>query len=92
MWFESHALGFLRDLRAEGRPLPRQTRGAHRLDRAVLNLTVELLSQQGMQVRSVRSIFVEGEPIYEHSALWTHSHVQIAVRDPSAFVRSWRVE
>jgi hypothetical protein len=83
---------FLNDLRADGRSAPRQTAGAHRLDREVLNLTATLLAERGMHIRTVRATFVEGVPLYEHSALWSRAHVQIAVREPSALVRLWRVE
>ncbi|HEU4561591.1 MAG TPA: hypothetical protein VFS20_27445 [Longimicrobium sp.] len=88
---EAHTT-FLRDLQAEGRSLPRQTAGAHRLDREVLNVTATLLAERGIHVRTVRAAFVEGAPLYEHSALWSHAHVQIAVREPSALVRLWGAE
>lgn len=83
---------FLNDLRAEGRSAPRQTAGAHRLDREVLNLTADLLAERGMHIQTVRAAFVEGVPLYEHSALWSRAHIQIAVREPSALVRLWRAE
>lgn len=70
--------------------LPRQTSGAHRLDRAVINRTVAALDERGIRVRTVRAAFIEGEPLFPGSALWSQAHVQIAVRDPAAILRVWR--
>ena len=64
-----------------GQELPRQTPGAHRLDAAVIDYLVDVMDEEGVIVRSVRSAFVEGEPLFPGSALHTLSHVQIAVRD-----------
>jgi hypothetical protein len=74
-----------------GAPLPRQTRGAHRLDRSVLNYVVDELMKKGLHVSSVRAAFPEGKLLFPGSALATRSHVQIAVRDPQAVLRVWRV-
>jgi len=86
VWF--HALSdsydaFLAQLRQAGIEPPVQTRGAHRLDRAVINYVVGVLAEQGVRVRSVRAAFAEGSPVYPKSALFDKSHVQIAVRDPA---------
>ena len=70
-------------------PLPRQSAGAHRLDRAVLNQTAGSLTEIGIAVRSVRAAFQEGEPLFPGSALYDRAHVQIAVRDPRVILRSW---
>ena len=70
-------------LKAENIPLPRQSTGAHRLDRAVLNYAVETLESNGDTVSSIRAAFAEGSPIYPNSALMVLAHVQIAVRDTS---------
>jgi hypothetical protein len=66
-----------------GLELPRQSSGAHRLDRAVINYACDLLSKAGTPVRSVRGAFAEGHSVFPGSALLDRSHVQIAVRDPS---------
>jgi hypothetical protein len=79
-----------RRLNAAARPLPQQTAGAHRLDRAVINRTVAVLQSRGISVRAVRAAFTEGDPLFPGSALWSRAHVQIAVRDPAAIVRLWR--
>jgi hypothetical protein len=85
------AFGLYIDLLAQtGREVPKQTAGAHRLDRQVLNYFAEGLEREGARVRSVRAVFPEGEPIYTGSALLSRAHVQIAVRDPGAIVRTWR--
>jgi hypothetical protein len=82
--------GLLAILAAEGLPVPRQSTGAHRLDRAVINHAAGLLEETGMPVRSVRASFREGDPLYPGSALYDRAHVQICVRDPSAIIRAWR--
>jgi hypothetical protein len=86
---ESYA-ALVRRLNNAALPLPRQTSGAHRLDRGVINRTVAVLEERGFHVRAVRAAFIEGEPLYPESALWSHTHLQIAVRDPAAIVRLWR--
>jgi hypothetical protein len=72
-----------------GAPLPRQTAGAHRLDRVVVNYAVTLFARQGgMTVRVVRGVFAEGVPVFPGSAILNRAHVQIAVRDTSLIERS----
>lgn len=83
---------YLGHLTRSGIPIPRQTRGAHRLDRGVLNYLVAGMGHDGRIVRSVRAVFPEGEPMYAGSALLTRAHVQIAVRDRTAIIRTWRQE
>lgn len=72
---------YLSDLKKAGHSLPVQRGGAHSLDRAVLNYAVEVLESEGYRVRGIRGAFAEGHPVFPNSALLTHSHVQIAVRD-----------
>ena len=81
----------LRRLREMGFPEPRQTKGAHRLDRAVLNDAADGAAEIGFPVRSIRAAFAEGEALYPGSALFSKSHVQIAVRDLSAILSTWHV-
>lgn len=66
-----------------GRPLPRQTAGAHRLDRAVIDFLVGVLEDAGGTIRSVRAPFTEGQSLFPDSALTGRGHVQVAVRDPA---------
>jgi hypothetical protein len=82
-------LDLVRRLQESDQPLPRQTSGAHRLDRAIINRTVELLGDRGIPVRAVRAAFSEGHPLYPGSALWSLAHIQIAVRDPATILRVW---
>ena len=82
---------YLEHLARAGAPLPLQTRGAHRLDRHVLNYLAGRMAEDGITVRSVRPAFAEGQPLYPGSALLSRSHVQIAVRDQSVIVRRWRL-
>jgi hypothetical protein len=67
-----------------GIPLPKQTTGAHRLDRAVVNYAVDFLAQRrGNAARAVRGVFGEGNPVFPGSAILDRARVQIAVRDAS---------
>jgi hypothetical protein len=82
---------YIGHLTASGLPIPRQSRGAHRLDRGVINYLVDGLARERKYMRSVRAVFDEGAPMYPGSALLTRAHVQIAVRDRAAIVRNWRL-
>jgi hypothetical protein len=86
---ESYA-DLLERLERSGKLVPRQTTGAHRLDRAVINHTAGLLEGRGLPARTVRAAFVEGEPLFSGSGLWSLAHIQIAVRDQAAIGRMWR--
>lgn len=86
---ESYA-DLLERLEKSGKPVPRQTPGAHRLDRAVINHTAGLLKSRGRPARTVRAAFAEGEPLFPGSGLWSLAHIQIAVRDQTAIDRMWR--
>jgi membrane protease subunit (stomatin/prohibitin family) len=78
--------GFIGELTRAGKPIPRQTAGAHRLDRYVIDYLATRMAADGMLVRSVRAVFPEGKPLFPGSALLSRSHVQIAVRDRSAVI------
>ncbi len=94
-WFEVLSAAYTSLLAAaeEARqPLPRQTRGAHRIDRQLINYAVETLEQGGFTIRAVRAAFTEGRPLYPGSALFDRAHVQIAVRDLSIIEDSRIVE
>lgn len=90
--FEQSYEDLLRRLVASGQPIPRQTKGAHRLDRATVNHTVGLLQSKGVPAGTVRAAFIEGRPLFPGSALWNRAHVQIAVRVPASILRMWRVD
>ena len=82
---------YLNLLRQTGRPRPIQAGGAHSLDRAVINYTVRVLGDSGILIDCVRSAFREGRPVYPDSALYSRSHIQIAVRNPETCIRQvWR--
>lgn len=57
--------------------------GCHELDAAFFNHLVARLSEKGMDFRSLRAAFSEGEPILPDSPICYRSHVQICIRDPS---------
>jgi hypothetical protein len=83
---------FVAHLMSVGDLIPRQTHGAHRLDRHVINYYAINLAREGMNVRSVRAVFPEGKPLFPGSALLNRSHVQISVRDLTAVKRMWRYD
>jgi hypothetical protein len=78
---------FLAELKLAGKPTPVQTDGAHRLDSAVINFGISILEAGGIHVGGVIGAFREGRPVFRNSALFSHSHVQIAVRDLSLISR-----
>lgn len=81
--------GFLAKSKRANLPLPRQTGGAHRLDREVLNYAIGILAESGQRIGAVRGAFAEGAPAFPNSALRDRSHIQIAVRDMSLILNSW---
>jgi hypothetical protein len=78
------------ELEQQGIPLPRQSAGAHRLDRRVMNYLIGLLETEGSVVNCVRAAFAEGASAFPGSALLNRSHVQIAARTSRVIVRSWK--
>jgi hypothetical protein len=78
------------ELDQRGLPLPRQSAGAHRLDRSVMNYVIGLLQKEGSVVNCVRAAFAEGLPAFPGSALLNRSHVQISARTPRVILRSWQ--
>jgi hypothetical protein len=75
-------------------PLPRNTGGdfkARKLDCAIINYTLKMLSQQGTTYQTVRCGFVEGPPVFERGAVRTaiqlETHIQVAVREPQQIVK-----
>ena len=60
--------------------------GRNTLDCAVVKLAVHSLRGSGIPVQSVRGAFVEGQQLYDDSYFFDHSHVQIAVLDPTVIV------
>jgi len=79
----------LAKLKAENMLPPRQSEGAHRLDRAVINYAIASLERRGHKIQSVRAPFHEGNPLYLNSALFAKSQIQIAVRDISSIKKVW---
>jgi hypothetical protein len=56
-------------------------------DCAVINYTLEAIDEHeasagGIYYQTVRGVFIEGTPAFSGSAIHTHTHTQIAVRDP----------
>lgn len=80
---------YLEKMKTEGISLPRQSTGAHRLDRAVLNYAVSVLNENEIIVRTIRAAFIEGNPVFPNSALFEKSHIQVVVRDTSTIKKTW---
>ena len=83
---------FLAQLKRVQLPLLRQTSGAHRLDRAVINYAIGILAEQGIMIRTVRGAFSEGSPVFPQSAFFDRAHVQIAVRDIALIEATWLMD
>lgn len=83
---------FLKQLKLANKEIPRQTSGAHRLDRSVINYTIGVLAEQNINIRCVRGIFGEGKPLYPNSALLENSHIQIVIRDNMLIDEIWRID
>jgi len=80
---------FQETMAAQGKGMPANdsSRKLHRLDCAFLNWAIPLTEKkEGIKFQTVRGVFVEGEPLYPSAQLFTESHIQIAVRDPSSIV------
>ncbi len=87
---------------ALGNPLPSNRSGAgagddlllRDLDCAVLNFHLRAAdrSEGGGSTfyQTVRGVFVEGEPAYPGASIFTKTHTQVAVRDPSVIVGYFR--
>lgn len=57
------------------------------LDCAVINWVLDLLERrENYHFHTVRCVFSEGIPVYEGSKINLKSHIQIAVRNPSAII------
>lgn len=58
------------------------TRGAHYLDRAVVDDYCDLVADTALPFQTVRGCFPEGGSVYSGSKILRKAHVQVAVRDP----------
>jgi hypothetical protein len=83
---------YLKFLKEAGRPIPRQTGGAHRLDREVINYAIGVLAERSINIACVRGAFTEGYPVFPDSAIYDRAHVQIAVRDVNLCIRRFWLE
>ncbi len=62
-------------------------------DCAVLNWYMNLLDTAhpgSYYYQTVRGVFVEGEPVYDGSGIYTKTHTQLAVRDPACVLGYFR--
>ncbi len=88
-------------LTAQGIPLPQnQTVGVHDFDwlrrerdSFVLNSVIPTLEEvSGTTYHTVRGVFQEGQPAFSGAGIKLKSHIQIAVRDPSAIIGYFKPE
>lgn len=80
---------FLAQMKRANLELPKQSSGAHRLDRLIINYAVGFLAEREIRIRCVRGAFIEGKPIFPDSAIFDRAHVQIAVRDIMLIEKMW---
>ncbi|MGO8669981.1 MAG: hypothetical protein ACLQVD_01210 [Capsulimonadaceae bacterium] len=66
-----------------GVPTPVNHRGANRLDRLIIDEFCQQYTTFGGYFDTVRGCFAEGTPVFDGSKLLSHTHVQIAVRNPA---------
>lgn len=71
-----------------GTPLPANRRKAPCLDCLVINYLCKVILPE---CETVRAPFLEGDPVYDGSALLTQSHVQLVVRSDSCIRSPLRV-
>ncbi|MGH6619649.1 MAG: hypothetical protein ACREF6_08905 [Alphaproteobacteria bacterium] len=75
-------------------PLPRNSGDSLRrnLDCAVVNLVHEVRTEAALpSIDTVRTVFVEGQPIYDGSGFFIKSHIQICVRNPECIKGVFRM-
>ena len=79
-----------RPLPANAGPLP--TRGARRLDCAVINFAHTLRDEEEQPpFDSVRAAFMEGEPLYPGAGFHEQTHLQVCIRSESQIIAYFRV-
>lgn len=82
---------FLERLQSSGadEQLHNKPGGRNFLDCAFFNSLADKLGDDGFNVKSIRAAVTEGTPLFQGSPIHDRSHVQVAVRDPTAigFVR-----
>lgn len=72
---------------ADGTPAPvNRGIGYRARDCATINWYCDRAAEEGLQIRSVRAVFEEDDPIFEASAIRSQSHLQMAIRDLSAIL------
>jgi hypothetical protein len=63
---------------------PTNKRGANRLDRLIIDeFNEQYVIKAAGHFDTVRGCFGEGQPVFKGSKLLSHTHVQIAVRNPA---------
>ena len=69
-----------KDMENAGKTLPQNNpSGSRRLDNAVVKHACRWAKEQGEPFDSVRSVFIEGGPLYENSGFRMKNHIQLAI-------------
>ena len=69
-------------LSALGKSIPVNRDKGHFRDAAVINMAHVMAEKIGKPFDTVRAAFIEGEPVFEGSAIRSDTHIQLCVRDP----------
>ena len=69
-------------LTALGKSIPVNRDKGHFRDAAVINMAHVMAEKIGKPFDTVRAAFIEGEPVFEGSAIRSDTHIQLCVRDP----------
>jgi hypothetical protein len=84
-------VGFSARQRRWRKRLPANRGKLRDLDCAVINYAVkDIEKRSGQKVQTVRGAFLEGDPVFPGSAILSHTHIQIAVRDVKTIIGVFR--
>ncbi len=90
---------WVHQLKEAGEPVPENKGTDHDLKRryfdcALVNWSVDFLDHMPEEHRTrfqcVRGSFQEGAPVFSNSAIRRQSHIQVAVRDPTCIIGTFR--
>src|SRR5690606_11952792 len=93
---EASALKLLQVVHAEqaatvsAAKLPKNEGLKHKLDCALINLLCTSVKNSGVPYNTLRSVFIEGDPLYPTAKFHVQTHVQICVRDKESILGYFR--
>lgn len=78
---------FFAQAAAQGLAVPRNTAGGGRYrDCLVLNALLDKAERERWPFQTVRCVWREGRPVGDGMSIFTRSHIQVAVRDPTCIL------